>query len=232
MKSNGALALFVLVTAIWLATGHPIHQDLNYHHFANQQTMFGIPNAANVLSNLPFILVGCLGLFTARPQNALWTTLWIGLILTGFGSGFYHVNPNNVTLIWDRLPMSITFAAVICIFLQDGLGQRSPQLLLWLIYSVATVVFWAEVGDLRPYIVLQFGGMIFLAGVWLFRRMSLAGWGWVLLGYGLAKLLEAGDHEIWNFTRGAVGGHAWKHVFAALGFVPLLIQRRSIVNKN
>jgi len=72
MKSNGALVLFVLVTVIWLAAGHPIHQDLSYHHFANHRTIFGIPNAANVLSNIPFLVVGALGLvYAAGPRRAL-----------------------------------------------------------------------------------------------------------------------------------------------------------------
>jgi hypothetical protein len=227
MKSNGALVLFVLVTVIWLAAGHPIHQDLSYHHFANHRTIFGIPNAANVLSNIPFLVVGALGLVYAAGQDGLWRWLWGGLILTGFGSGFYHLNPGNATLIWDRLPMSITFAAVICIFVRDGLKQATPPLWLWLVYSIATVVYWAATDDLRPYVVLQFGGMVFVATVWILRRTALRGWGWVLAGYLAAKVLEAADHQIWDFTHGLVGGHAWKHVAAAAGFVPLLAQRRA-----
>jgi len=29
----------------------------------------------------------------------------IGLLLTAFGSSFYHLAPNNARLIWDRLPI-------------------------------------------------------------------------------------------------------------------------------
>ena len=40
----------------------PITQDQNYHDFADQRTLLGIPNFWNVVSNLPFIAVGAAGL--------------------------------------------------------------------------------------------------------------------------------------------------------------------------
>ena len=222
MKVHAALAAFMLVTLGWLAVGHPFPQDLGYHHFANKATEFGVPNAANVLSNIPFVIIGAIGL--SRRQDRLWMTLWAGLLLTGFGSGYYHLNPSNTTLVWDRLPMSITFAAVICIFLRDALQQAAP-LTAWLIYSMSTVLYWASFNDLRPYIVLQFGGMLLLVAIYFKHRATLPHWGWVLLGYAAAKILEAADQSIWRATRGLLAGHAWKHLAAALGFVPLVRSR-------
>ena len=40
----------------------PISQDQGYHHFADQRTLFGVPNFWNVVSNLPFMAVGSVGL--------------------------------------------------------------------------------------------------------------------------------------------------------------------------
>jgi hypothetical protein len=40
----------------------PIPQDPSYHQFADQRTLLGIPNFWNVVSNLPFVLVGAIGL--------------------------------------------------------------------------------------------------------------------------------------------------------------------------
>ena len=40
----------------------PIAQDPTYHQFADQRTLLGIPNFWNVVSNLPFVLVGAMGL--------------------------------------------------------------------------------------------------------------------------------------------------------------------------
>ena len=38
---------------------------------------------------------------------------FLGLFLTGFGSGYYHWEPTNDTLVLDRLPMTILFAGVV-----------------------------------------------------------------------------------------------------------------------
>ena len=46
----------------------PLLQDQSYHQFADQRELFGIPNFWNVVSNLPFIAVGAMGLF-ARPSR-------------------------------------------------------------------------------------------------------------------------------------------------------------------
>src|SRR5262249_32907020 len=40
----------------------PLPQDLAYHHFVDQRTLLGIPHFANVVSNVPFLLVGAAGL--------------------------------------------------------------------------------------------------------------------------------------------------------------------------
>jgi hypothetical protein len=232
-KSAKILLLFAGLTLVWIAVGRPIAQDQGYHNFANQRTVLGIPNAANVLSNLPFIVVGFFGLTGMGRQDGAWRTLWLGLLLTGFGSGFYHWHPSDSTLVWDRLPMAVTFAGVICVFLRRGLEARSTLLPVWLVYAVGTVVYWAWSGDLRAYIVLQFGGMVLLAGIWIVKRERLPKWGWVLLGYARAKVLEGADRKIWSATGGLLAGHAWKHIAAAAGFVPLLLEeRRSNPRKN
>jgi hypothetical protein len=50
-------------SAVSLA-GPPMPQPLAYHDMADQRSLLGIPNALNVLSNLPFAIVGVLGLAT------------------------------------------------------------------------------------------------------------------------------------------------------------------------
>jgi len=44
-------------------------QDQNYHQFADQRNLFGIPNFWNVVSNLPFIAVGAAGLLRLRRDS-------------------------------------------------------------------------------------------------------------------------------------------------------------------
>src|SRR5262249_40473894 len=87
----------------------PIAQDPSYHQFADQRTLLGIPNFWNVVSNLPFVLVGTMGLWQFGRDRARFL-LFLGVFLTGFGSAYYHWNPNNGSLFWDRLPICASMA--------------------------------------------------------------------------------------------------------------------------
>jgi hypothetical protein len=88
----------------------PIPQSQTYHHFADQRSIAGIPHGMDVLSNLAFLLSGAFGLiFILRAGfvfdgGTRWAfaTLFFGLILTSLGSGYYHLNPNNQSLVFDR----------------------------------------------------------------------------------------------------------------------------------
>jgi len=100
-----AVALFVTLVALAAIVGtflvigaYP--QDPGYHNFADKRAFFGVPNFWNVVSNLPFLVVGLMS-WTRKRVFAL------GLIITAFGSGLYHWNPNNSTLIWDRVGIVI-----------------------------------------------------------------------------------------------------------------------------
>ena len=59
VKSRPILALIILMAAslAGLLLLPPIAQDQNYHQFADQRKLLGIPNFWTVFSNLPFIAV-------------------------------------------------------------------------------------------------------------------------------------------------------------------------------
>ncbi|KAH7366321.1 hypothetical protein KP509_18G072600 [Ceratopteris richardii] len=94
-----------------------IPQDPSYHDFADQRNFIGIPNTLNVISNFPYLVIGLLGfLLCLHPtylglssKGEVWgfAIFHIGILATAFGSGYYHWNPNNSTLVWDRLPVSV-----------------------------------------------------------------------------------------------------------------------------
>src|SRR5438270_9011932 len=68
----GFLAVFTLLALIGTALAPRIAQPVSYHHFADTRTMLGVPNALNVLSNVPFLIVGLWGLwwmFRANTAN-------------------------------------------------------------------------------------------------------------------------------------------------------------------
>ena len=93
--------------------------------------MLGVPNAMDVLSNLPFIIVGLIGLYlTLRnrsqspQQRYALLVLFAGLFLTGLGSGYYHLAPDNRRLLWDRLPMTIAMAGFLTLLLVNRLREQ------------------------------------------------------------------------------------------------------------
>src|SRR5688572_14775950 len=94
----------------------PFAQPLWYHDFADQRCLCGIPHALNVVSNLPFLIVGLWGLgFLLGPKAAsgrafqdprecrAYLVFFAALALTGVGSAYYHADPTNDRLLWDRL---------------------------------------------------------------------------------------------------------------------------------
>lgn len=233
-----------LVTALLASALPPIPQNPQYHQFADKATLLGIPNFWNVASNIPFVVVGIVGLMAdplapgRLPElKAQYTAFFIGVFLTGLGSGYYHWNPNNQTLVWDRLPMTLSFMAFLCIVIGEYLSIRAGERLLWplAILGVASVLYWQKTeldghGDLRPYALVQFLPMplIPLILAWIPSRFSSARYLWLaILAYGIAKLLEHFDHDIFRLF-GFVGGHPLKHIAAAIGasFVYLALSRR------
>ncbi len=125
MQRSHKLGLLVLVCiAALVALGFvgPIPQDPAYHHFADTRTIAGVANFWNVLSNLPFLLAGLYGLWRyprlAAPQSRPgYLTLCVGILLVAFGSAGYHLAPSNASLVWDRLPMTLAFMALLALLI-------------------------------------------------------------------------------------------------------------------
>ena len=67
-KNIGYIVLIILavLALIGMFMISPIEQDRAYHNFSDNRAVFGIPNFWNVISNLPFLIVGCLGMYKLR----------------------------------------------------------------------------------------------------------------------------------------------------------------------
>ncbi len=163
-----------------LALHGRIAQPANYHDFADHSAVSGIPHAADVLSNLGFALVAIWGWLTLRPRRASeqlragwpgYRLFLIGLLLTAFGSAFYHLAPDNISLIWDRLPIALVCAGLIAGVRGDVKGSNSGlEAIVLALAAVASVAWWAiterqGAGDLRPYLLLQ-GLALILIPLW------------------------------------------------------------------
>jgi hypothetical protein len=204
-----------------------IPQDESYHLFADTRTIAGIPNFWNVISNIPFALVGIYGLTrTPHLARALWPgyiVFCIAVIGVCFGSGYYHYAPSTPALVWDRLPMSLAFMAVFTLILGDRVNPALSRALLGplLIIGAASVFYWAwterhDVGDLRPYALVQFLPLVLIAlMLWLYpgSRESTTWLWWAFLMYFLAKVAERFDAPVYRVI--GISGHTAKHFLSA-----------------
>ena len=225
-----AFLTFATLVAIFLAP--PIPQALSFHLFADDRSLWGFRNFGNVASNLPFLIVAIVGLVkVARAAvspaiRATYALLFVGVLLTGLGSAYYHSNPNNDTLVWDRIPMTIVFmsllAATVAELISRPLGIR---LLVPLVaVGVGSVLWWHYTetqgrGDLRLYFWVQFYPMLALPLIlWLFYvpavKPILRCLVWVVIWYVIAKVLEQLDYPIYRAI--GVSGHTLKHLAAAV----------------
>ena len=118
MNRHLILASLVVATVGLLIYIGPYPQDQGYHLFADKYALWGIANFFNVMSNLAFLGVGLWGVMECRTEMACedykipFLIFAFGLILTTFGSGWYHLGPSNASLVWDRLPMTVIFMSL------------------------------------------------------------------------------------------------------------------------
>lgn len=219
---------------------NPVAQDPAYHLFADQRTLLTIPNFWNVMSNLPFIIVGGLGFRAALedrqdPLHTAWLVFFAGVFLTALGSGYYHLHPDNDSLAWDRLTMTIGFMSFFAIVIGEYLSVDWARRLLLplLIVGAGSVLYWVNTeslgaGDLRPYALVQFLPMLLIPVIVIARR-SRSDLGpciaWMIAFYVAAKVAEHYDYELFA-AGGLLSGHSLKHIFAALAPAALLIGLR------
>ncbi len=207
-----------------------IVQDQAYHLFVDTRSFFGIPNAMDVLSNIFFAITGIMGMREVARRSGLetkksWWWFFLSILLIAPGSAYYHWNPNDATLVWDRLPMSMGFMALYILLLCEHLDFKIQNYLFpALAVGVMSVMVWVLTTDLRFYFWVQFSSFVTIPFILLLfpSKFSRKGYyGVTLFLYGLAKWAEVKDKEIYYGTGELFSGHTLKHVLAALGLFAL-----------
>ena len=228
------LLLSSVIMALVIMFVPPVSQDPAYHNFADQRYILGIPHFWNVVTNIPFILVGITGFFKIHKQELTgilpdlfraYLTFFLGLVLTGLGSGYYHLDPSNSTLVGDRMAITISFMSFFVLIFGESISTKTASRLLapLLLFGLASVVYWnitekLGTGDLRFYALVQFLPMLLIPLMLLFSGSCLSGRRWILaiiLVYGAAKIAEIYDHQIYELI--GFSGHSLKHLIAAFG---------------
>jgi hypothetical protein len=229
-------ALAVVGAAVLFLGWGPMAQKLTYHEFADARRFLGVENGLNVLSNAPFLLVGALGIaFVWRRRDAFldpaeawpYFVFFVGVGLTAFGSAYYHLDPTNPRLVWDRLPIAMAFMALFAAVIGERAGVRLGLALLGPLMAVAlgSVFYWTftesrGAGDLRPYYFVQGYPLVAIPLLLvLFPARYTRGYD-LLIGvawYAAAKACEWKDGEIYRLLGEVVSGHTVKHLLSAAG---------------
>jgi len=228
------LLLSSVIAALVIMLVPSVSQDPEYHNFADQRNISGIPHFWNVVTNIPFLVLGITGFFKIQNQELrgvipdlfkAYLTFFLGLVLTGLGSGYYHLDPSNSTLVGDRMAITVTFMSFFVLIFGESISTRTALRLLvpLLFLGLASVVYWnitenLGTGDLRFYALVQFLPMLLIPLMLLFYGSCLSGRRWILaiiLVYGVAKIAEIYDQQIYELI--GFSGHSLKHLIAAFG---------------
>jgi hypothetical protein len=254
-RRAGIWLFLVLAAALGIAALLVPQMDLpaSYHHFADQRGWLGIPHFGDVASNVAYLAAGLWGLaFLARKSirekfvNPLesWPYLFVfvGLLLTAFGSAYYHLAPDNDRLVWDRLPMTIVFMPFVAALIAE---RVSVKLGLWLLpiltaIGIASVLQWQlsvqrGAGDLRFFGAVQLYAVlaIFIA-LLLPSRYTRSSDLLIVAGlYIIAKVCEVADKQIFSLGH-AVSGHTLKHLASGAAglWILRMIQKRQPIEDH
>jgi hypothetical protein len=244
-----AIILAVCAAAVVLLCLQPrIPLGPHYHQFADTRALLGIPNCMNVLSNIPFLVAGLMGLawltgrgagasFLLARERAPYYVFFAGVTLTGAGSLWYHLSPGNARLPWDLLPMTCSFMSIVMAQVMERISIRAGFVLFapLLLLGLASVLYWqySEAqgrGDYRFYLFVQFFSPVVLAMIVTLFPPRYTGTRYLVIAFLLfvvAKIFELFDSAIYTLT-GFVSGHSLKHATAGIScyWILLWLQRR------
>jgi hypothetical protein len=242
-----ALGLWLLAGALaglaWVLP--PLAQPSGYHDFADQRSCWGLPRCHDTASNALFVLTGALGLRFMQRRQGAWRDrreawpyglFFFAIILVGFGSGYYHLAPDNERLLWDRLAMMLAFMAWFAAVVGERVGPRAGLRLLPLVAAagLGSVAWWGwsearGMGDLRPYLLMQLYPVLLVPLLLRIYPPRYSGDRVILAVIGLyllALLFDLGDRPVFALTGGRVSGHTLKHAVAALAVIGVLLHLR------
>lgn len=159
---------------------------------------------------------------TSPGEKVLWLLLFGAAGLTAVGSAYYHLQPNHYRLAFDRCGLSLLFMSFLSLMLSERIDKKiglalAPFLIL---LGIGSVVYWLATDDVRFYGLVQFGSTLLVLGVLVLFRPIHPGTGFLYLGlglYGLSKICEVGDWQIYGLLGETISGHSLKHIFSAGG---------------
>ncbi len=248
------LGILTVVILLMTVLYPPISQSVAYHQFADQISFFDIPNFLNVVSNLAILVSGLIGMlfvlqcyrssgqhcFINRAECWPYLVVFLSVVMTSFGSAYYHWAPDNGVLLWDRLPIAIGVAALLAAVLVERISVKVGlwALPILVVLGAVSVLYWhwteqLGAGNLNYYIVVQFYSLllIILLGILFPSNYTRGGdMNKVIALYVVAKVAETFDQEIYDLWQ-VVSGHTIKHLLAAVAIylIVRMLQKRRVL---
>jgi hypothetical protein len=243
LRKQYIIPLLALLCVFALIIVGSIPQDQNYHDFADDRKLWGISNFLNVVTNLPFAFVGMLGLrlvrkIKERELKHISFILFTGFLLLTIGSICYHLQPDNDTLVYDRILMVIIFMSFFAFIIYDGIDVKTGYnaFIILNILGIMSVIYWAigeraGRGDLRWYGMVQFFPIVAIPLIVVLYKSSFNHRKEIILiflFFALAKLTEKFDKEIYHLLSNTISGHSLKHLLmvAAGNEIVIMIRTR------
>ena len=223
------LAALMLAATVGLLAWGPVELSAAEHHYADRRAWLGLPNAANVLANLPLLAAGFWGWRATRacawPVELRRPLELFHLCVIGSATlaAAYHAAPGDVGYLLSQIAMSATFVMLSAGVLTERVDKRfgSPRGIKAAVASIAAMVALIVLGlaatetvDLRPLLLVQLLPVLLVpAGVTSLPGGHTRSSDWMLLlaGYATSRLFDLGDAAIFRAV-GWLSGHTLMHL--------------------
>ena len=239
--------VLLIIAALWYGK---VEQAQSYYLFADDRTFFGIPNGLDVMSNLAIVYPGVIGLMLVyeRQKNGheyrdpieqtIQYCLFLGMVLTFLGSVWFHLNPNDSTLVWDRLAMTVVMACYCSLIIADRYSIDLAKRIHFPLISIGllSVIYWEYSGDLRPYFFFKMQPVILVAILLVYGKKTYDRAADYIISMSLvlvATLTENIDKIIFD-NLDIISGHTMKHIIAgiSLWWIMRMIQKRKLIDSK
>jgi hypothetical protein len=214
------LSGIAIVAIVVVALTQTITRGPEFHHYADARTLFGIPHAGDVLSNLAFIVAA---VWAGRDRWNIVRYGWpvcLGVFAIGIGSGTYHVAPSDTLLALDWAPIVVTLGLLSAAVIQDRGGPGRAALVVAPLLAIGSVVWWIATGgthggNMAPYVAVQATGIVLPLVIALVAPGNVrTHWLFIgVVGFALARICASRDRELLDWV--GVSGHSLKHIAAA-----------------
>ncbi|XP_061374851.1 uncharacterized protein LOC133317067 [Gastrolobium bilobum] len=235
-KRSRILGAALLCCMCFLLFTPRIPRSPKHHQFVDMRNLFGVPNTLNVMTNLPFLVVGVLGFvlaleggfFNISSQGEVWgwVLFYAGIAGVAFGSAYYHLKPDDHRVLWDTLPMMVAFSSLLSSLVAERLGQRIGLCCMFalIVAALLCVVYERIYNDIRLSMVFQLIlplAIPVIASVYRSKYTHSRYWFLSTGIYLLAKFEGVTDRKLYHVNNYIISGHSLEHLCLAL--IPILL---------